>query len=134
VEKIRTYLKRGEEHQIPAAQAMEGLLRLLRFDPALYAVFEIWDRETRGLIRGCEASGIQGTRLCVKVPSAAHRQEILYIKDRLLSRVNQALGRRMITDIQFELAGDATRVNVDKGGTIRVQEQARTTFDRYGKR
>ena len=123
MEKIRTYLKRGEEAQLHAGKAMESLLRLLRFDPALYAVFEIWDRETRGLIRGCEASGIQGTRLCVKVPSAAHRQEILYLKDRLLSRVNQALGRRVITDIQFEL-----------GGTTGVQEQARTGLERYGKR
>ena len=133
MEKIRTYLKRGEERQVSAPQAMEGLLRLLRFDPALYAVFEIWDRETRGLIRNCEAAGIQGTRLVVKVPSAAHRQEILYIKDRLLNRVNQALGRRAITDILFELAGDVTRVNADKGGTIRVQEQNRTGYDRYGK-
>lgn len=115
---------------MPAAKAMEGLLQLLRFDPALYAVFEIWDRETRGLVRGCEASGIQGTRLCVKVPSAAHRQEILYIKDRLLSRVNQALGRRMITDIQFELAG----AEKETGGTIRVEEQTRTGLRRYGKR
>ncbi len=133
MDKIRTYLRRGEEKQVPAAQAMEGLLRLLRFDPAMYAVFEIWDRETRGLIRGCEAAGIQGTRLVVKVPSAAHRQEILYIKDRLLNRVNQALGRRVITDIQFELAGDASRVNAEKGGSIRVQEQARSGFERRGK-
>jgi hypothetical protein len=131
VEKIRTYLKRGEEHQVSASSAMEGLLRLLRFDPALYAVFEIWDRETRGLIRNCEAAGIQGTRLVVKVPSVAHRQEIIYIKDRLLNRVNQALGRRAITDILFELGGDATRVKEEKGGSIRGEEQSRTRFNRY---
>jgi hypothetical protein len=133
MEKIRTYLKRGEEMQLPAAKAMEGLLRMLRFDPSLYAVFEIWDRETRGLVRGCEAAGIQGTRLIVKVPSPAHRQEILYIKDRLLNRVNQALGRRMITDITFELAG-SSQEKADKRGTIHVQEQARSGFQRYGKR
>lgn len=118
MEKIRTYLKKGESAQLPAGRAMEGLLRLLRFDPALYAVFEIWDRETQGLVRGCVAEGIQGTRLCVKVPSAAHRQELLYIKERLLSRVNQALGRRMITDIQFELAGDA-KASDERGGNFR---------------
>ena len=130
MEKIRTYLRKGEAMKLPAAQAMEGLLRMLRFDPALYAVFEIWDRETKGLVRGCEAQGIQGTKLCVRVPSAAHRQELLYIKERLLNRVNQALGRRMITDIQFELANEAPRSADEKGGVFRVEERG----FRYGKK
>jgi hypothetical protein len=115
MERIRTYLKKGEAKQMPAAMAMESILRALRFDPALYAVFEIWDRETKGLVRNCEATGIQGSRLCVTVPSAAHRQELLYVKERLLNRLNQALGRRMITDIQFELTGGNLSVEESRG-------------------
>ncbi|MCG3205151.1 MAG: hypothetical protein KCHDKBKB_01869 [Elusimicrobia bacterium] len=103
-ERFRTHLKTGESHQMPANQAVEGILRALRFDPQLYAVFEIWDKETKTLVRGCEATAIQGSRLVVTVPSAAHRQELMYSKERILSRVNQAMGRRVITDIQFEFS------------------------------
>lgn len=87
-----------------ATEAVRNILRMLRFDPALYAVFEIWDKETKTLVRGCEATAINGSRLVVTVPSASHRQELLYSKERILSRVNQAMGRRVITDIQFEFS------------------------------
>ncbi len=107
-EKIRTHLKTGEKRQAAANDAVAGILKMLRFDPALYAVFEIWDKETRGIVRGCEAVAISGSRLVVAVPSAAHRQELLFSKDRILSRVNQAMGRRVITDIVFEFANGTT--------------------------
>lgn len=103
-EKFRTHLKTGESHQMPATEAVNGILRMLKFDPALYAVFEIWDRETKSIVRGCEAIAIRGTYLIVTVPSASHRQELLFSKDRILARVNQAMGRRVITDIHFEFA------------------------------
>ena len=131
MERIRTYLKKGESAQLSASRMMESLLKLLHFDPSLYAVFEIWDRETRGLVRNCEASGIQGTRLIVSVPSVAHRQELLYMKDRLITRMNQALGKRMITDITFELAASAPQ-NPAREGVVSGQEHGR--FSHYGKR
>jgi hypothetical protein len=104
--KARTYLKQGEKRTATAAQALQGLLAALRFSPDLFAVFEIWDRETRGLIKGCEAVAIQGSRICVRVPSVVHRQELLYSKQRILNRVTQALGRTAITDIFCELDAD----------------------------
>lgn len=94
----------SERNGLPAKLAVEGILAKLGFDPATYAVFDAWDREARALAPGCEAVGMQGTRICVSVPSAAHRQEIFYSKKRIIDRLNQALGRRAITDIQFELA------------------------------
>jgi Dna[CI] antecedent, DciA len=103
MDKIRTHLKRGEREKASAEQMVASLLRLLRFDPAMYAVFEIWDRETRGLVRNAEAVALNGSTLCVKVPSVVHRQELLYSKERVISRMNQALGKRVVTDIQFEL-------------------------------
>lgn len=108
-EKFRTHLKTGESHKLQANDAVKGILRALRFDPALYAVFEIWDRETKSLVRGCEATAIQGSRLVVTVPSASHRQELSYSKDRIIARVNQAMGRRVITDIQFEFSNGGKR-------------------------
>lgn len=108
---------------MPAAQAVQNILRLLRFNPDMYAVFEIWDRETKSLVKGCEATAIQGSRLVVTVPSAMHRQELIYSKDRILARVNQAMGRRAITDIQFEFSPG-------KGGEIREQSKTRLGFER----
>lgn len=116
--RIRPYLKTGETHVSSARDAMNGILRLLGFDPQLYAVFEIWDKETRGLVRNCEAVAIHGSRLCVKVPSTVHRQEILYSKERLLKRINEALGRRAVTDIEFILGED-------KGGAASAKEPVR---------
>lgn len=108
LEKIKTHLKTGEHHQLPAVTMVNGMLKMLKFDPALYAVFEIWDKETKSLVRGCDAIAINGTRLVVTVPSAAHKQELSYSKERILARVNQAMGRRVITDIQFEFSRPAT--------------------------
>lgn len=107
-EKFRTHLKTGERQQMPATTAVNGILKMLRFDPALFAVFEIWDKETKSLVRGCEATAINGSRLVVTVPSTSHRQELIFSKERILARVNQAMGRRVITDIQFELKGGTT--------------------------
>jgi hypothetical protein len=97
----------SEREGMPAKLAVEGILSRLGFDPALYAVFDAWDREARALAPGCEAVGLQGSKICVSVPSAAHRQELYYSKKRIIDRLNQALGRRVIKDIQFELKGSS---------------------------
>jgi len=97
--------KRSEREGLPAKLAVDGILSKLGFDPAMYAVFEAWDREAKSLAPGCEAVAIQGSRICVRVPSAAHRQELYYSKKRILARLNQALGREVIKDIQFEIKG-----------------------------
>ena len=101
--KIRPYLKREEKISAPAKQLMDGLLGLLHFDPAAFAAFELFDRETQGLIKDCKAVAIQGTTLFVRVPSAVHRHELMYSKKRILDRIQQSLGSKAITDIQFEL-------------------------------
>jgi hypothetical protein len=105
--RIKPYRKRSknddEKHGTPAKMMVDNILAKLGFDPAMYAIFEVWDRETKGLIKGCEAVAIQGTKICVRVPSVVHRQELHYSKKRIISRLNQALGRNAITDIQFEL-------------------------------
>lgn len=98
----KPYLKRGDKYSHSAKSAVDGILALLKFDPALQMAFDLWDKEARPYVRGCEAVGIQGNRLCVRVPSAAHRQEILFYKDKILRRINQALGRTTISDVQFE--------------------------------
>lgn len=101
--KIRSFLKRGEHDEASARQALQNILSMLNFDPAAFGIFEIWDNEMRGLIKNCEAIGLQGKRLWVKVPSTVHRQELSSMKDRLIRKINQAMGRQVITDIYFEL-------------------------------
>ena len=116
---IRTFLsKKDEAMSLTATSAVQGILRLLKFEPAMFAAFEVWDRESRSVVGGCEAVAIQGSRLVVRVPSVLHRQEILYSKERLLARINQALGKKTITDIQFELSDN-------QQGEIREQSKGR---------
>lgn len=86
-----------------AKELVEDVLRQIKFDPAHYALFDLWDREARGVVRGCDAVGIQGRKICVKVPSVVHRQEILFHKDGLIQKINQAMGKSVINDIRFEL-------------------------------
>ena|ERR1041385_6210906 len=102
MKRSKPYLKRGDRYSHTAKSAVDGILGLLQFDPELFSAFELWDKEARLYVRGCQAVAIQGTKLCVRVPSAAHRQELLSYKDRVLKKINQALGRRKITDVQFE--------------------------------
>lgn len=94
---------------ISAKSAVDALLGALRFTPDLYSVFEIWDKESLKVVRGCEAAALQGTRLFIKVPSVVHRQELIYLKEKLINRVNQALGRKAVTEIQFEFAAHEKR-------------------------
>jgi len=86
-----------------AKKALDSLLEKVGFDPSKYAIFEIWDRESQRVIQGCNAVALQGSKLCVSVPSVIHRQELLYSKDRVIKRINQAMGQKLITDIRFEL-------------------------------
>ncbi len=109
---------------LPATTAVAGILRLLKFDPSLFAAFAVWDRESKSVVGGCEAVAIQGSRLVIRVPSVLHRQEILYSKQRLLARINQALGKNIITDIQFELSDN-------QQGDIR--EQSKNRFGQRGR-
>jgi hypothetical protein len=97
------YLKKGDKYTYSAKNAVEGFLGYLGFDPTMGAIFELWDKEARAYVRGCEALGMQGKKIWVKVPSAVHRQELMFYKDRVLSRINQAMGRKAVMDIQFEL-------------------------------
>lgn len=99
--------KPSEREGLSAHLAVEGILARLGFDPAMYAVFDAWDREARALAPGCEAVGLQGSKICVSVPSAAHRQELHYSKKRIIDRLNQVLGKRVIKDIQFEMKGSS---------------------------
>lgn len=113
-----------KKKQETARQAVSGLLDKLGFEPEKYGVFDVWDKEVRPFIRGCEAVALQGSRLCVRVPSAVHRQELLAMKDRILKRVNHTFGRRLVTDVRFEL---------DKGGSNFGKEPNRPWNGRFGK-
>src|SRR5262249_18388853 len=112
------------------SEAVREILTLLRFDPVATAAFEIWDRESAKVVRGCEAVAIQGSRLCVKVPSTVHRQELIYSKDRIVARVNQALGKKVITDIFFEFetgASGVSKTKADESSTTENYDASKIT-------
>lgn len=104
--RIRPYLKRGEAYSLSAKQAMDGILGLLGFEKDAFAIFEIWDREIKGLIPGCPAVALRGTQIHVRVRSAVHRHELMYLKDQIINRINQAMGRKAVTGVQFEFDSD----------------------------
>ena len=103
---IRSYLKRGEKSAESATEAVKWLLKSMRFDMEAYGLFEACDREIARHVGGCAAVGIQDRRICVRVPSPAHRQEIFYARKRIVDRINQAMGRKVIIDLVFELETD----------------------------
>jgi len=98
----RHKLKSGDRVSFTAKTVVEGYLGFLGFDPLLYPAFELWDQEIKTYVRGCRAVGLQGRKMCVQVPSVVHRQELYYHKDRVLKRINQSFGRKVIEDIQVE--------------------------------
>ena len=61
--KIRPYLRKEDKHSAPARELMNGILGQLRFDPGLFAAFEICDREIKKLIRECEVTAIQNSKI-----------------------------------------------------------------------
>lgn len=96
-------------------EVVDGTLKKLGFDPVKYGVFEAWDREVQTLMKGCEAVAIQGTKLYVKVPSVIHRQELSFHIDRLLKKLNQSMGGKVVTDVRFEL-GEGINFSKERGG------------------
>ena len=108
-----------------AAEAVGEILNRVGYGPDRFALFDLWDKEAAKVIQGCRAVALQGRRLCVEVASTVHRQELMYSKDRLIKKVNQALGTRMITDIKFELS---------KGGTLRAKNPKWKWNRSFGKR
>lgn len=110
---------------------MDRVLGRLGFDPRSYAVFDAWDREVRPIMKSAEAVALQGARLCVRVPSAVHRQELSISKDRLIKRINQAMGGQILKDIRFELAAGASR-SASAGTTPIKKEGERRGKNRAG--
>ena len=127
----RYRLKPGEHVKASAKEAMEDLLGQMGFDPQKFAVFNLWDQEVQSTIKGCRAVALQGTRLCVRVPSVIHRQELYYSKDRILKRLQRVMGKKTITDIKFEL--DSGSIKDEKGGTLRAEYPNRKWTRSFGK-
>lgn len=128
-------VKPKKNEQATAKEAVDKVLNHLGFDPNKFAVFEIWDKEVKSLMKGCEAVALHGQRLCVRTPSAAHRQELMYAKERLINKINQAMGKKTITDIRFELsAGEPHIKTQNNGGTLSGEHSTSRWNRRFGKK
>lgn len=104
----RFYAKRRRtedktENTAPAKQLVDVFLSGLGFDPQRYAVFDVCDQEIGKFVRGCTAVAMKGKRIYLQVPSAMHRQEIIYSRKRIIDRLNQVFGTDAVSELHFVL-------------------------------
>jgi predicted nucleic acid-binding Zn ribbon protein len=57
-----------------------------------------------GISRVSEAYKVEDSKLFVRVESAPWRNELLYLKPQLISKLNRVIGREVIRDIVFTQA------------------------------
>lgn len=57
-----------------------------------------------GISRVSEAYKVEDSKLFVRVESAPWRNELLYLKPQLISKLNRLVGREVIRDIVFTQA------------------------------
>ncbi len=103
----RRYKQEKDENSAPAKQLVDVLLSSLGFHPHKYAIFDVCDQEISRVVRGCKTVAIKGKRLYLQVPSAMHRQEIIYSKKRIIEKLNQVLGTDAVSEVCFTLETNA---------------------------
>lgn len=65
-------------------------------------VFEIWEEAVGGPIaRNAQPDRIERGVLIVRVRSSSWAQEMTYMKDRIITRLNEKLSRQLVTDMRF---------------------------------
>lgn len=88
--------------ELSMADAMKKFLEQSRLKGAVQAlrIDEIW-AEIMGktIARYTEKISIQGHTLFISTTVAPLRQELLYQKDKIISRVNEALGEKVISEV-----------------------------------
>jgi len=65
-------------------------------------IFEIWDEAVGGPIaRNAQPDRIERGVLIVRVRSSSWAQEMTYMKERVIARLNEKLPRPLVTDMRF---------------------------------
>ena len=65
-------------------------------------MFEVWEDAVGGPIaRNAQPDRIERGVLIVRVSSSSWAQEMTYMKDRIISRLNEKLPRKMVNDMRF---------------------------------
>jgi len=73
-------------------------------DLELYGLWELWPDTVGPLIeKNARPAAIKGKLLLVNVSSAPWIQQLQYLKQELIQKLNQALGRNAVADIRFKI-------------------------------
>lgn len=76
----------------------------LPFNPADHRIWEVWDDVVGpGIAQNARPSWIRDGRLRVRVSGPIWLQELEYAAETIRDRLNEALGRRAVTRIDFRL-------------------------------
>lgn len=88
----------------PASDIMAVLKKHLGLDEKTYAVFQLWEKEFKGLYRGAELEGIKDGMLYLSAASSAHLQELTLRRKEMLTRINQYFGgKKTVKGIKIKL-------------------------------
>jgi len=97
-------LRPSPKKLIDGQTLFHAILQRLNFDPALYAVFEIWDRVLGPQSTRARAVGLKSGRLLVEVDSHARLHDLTLRKRGLLKKINGHFGVGTgLSDIIFRL-------------------------------
>ena len=73
-------------------------------DLELYGLWELWPDAVGPVIgKNARPAAIKGKLLLVNVSSAPWIQQLQYLKEELIQKLNQALGRNAVADIRFKI-------------------------------
>ena len=67
-------------------------------------IWEIWDKAVGPVVaRNAQPESIRGRVLFVRVSTSAWMQQLQFIKERIIEKLNQSLGKTLVKSISFRL-------------------------------
>ncbi|MBK8871061.1 MAG: DUF721 domain-containing protein [Elusimicrobia bacterium] len=102
---------------VSAQELFSGILSKSGYDPAVYALFELWDRLMGAESQKARAVGVRNGRLYVEVDTPVRTHGLALRKRELLKKMNAPFGGNApLSDIIFR-PGTPTRSDDNKGQT-----------------
>ena len=104
-----------EKRLVSAQELFSGILSKTGYDPAVYALFDLWDRLMGAESQKARAVGVRNGRLYVEVDTPVRTHGLALRKRELLKKMNAPFGASApLSDIIFR-PGTPTRSDDKKG-------------------
>jgi predicted nucleic acid-binding Zn ribbon protein len=94
------------ERPVPLGSVLKEALKASNIDVDL-ELLRLWDSWTDAvgpdIAKNARPAAIKRKLLVVNVSSAPWMQQLQYLKEELIQKLNQALGRKAVADIRFKI-------------------------------